>query len=113
MKGLQERDEQGVLFAPQMGESRDGQTPHRWDNTCAPACTANIPPGSPPFAPSFRTWGEQRGPTPESTGSLCPCVSPHLGFLERSEVRGRALEPLLPQGQAPGSGDQSPLAVVT
>lgn len=62
-----------------------GTTPVPW--RAPPPC-----PEVPSFAPSVRTWGEQRGPMPESTGSLCPCVSPHLGFLERSEVRGRALE---------------------
>lgn len=37
----------------------------------------------------------------------CPSISPHSGSLERSEVRGRALEPLCTQVQA---RDGSPLA---
>lgn len=67
-------------------------------------------PGSPPFVPSFRSWGDQGGqcPSPRAASAL---RLPTLGVL--GEVRGRALEPLFTQGQAPESRDQSPLAVVT
>lgn len=79
IKGLQERDEWGM--------SRDGQT--LLTGGIIPICPdmhRHPAPGSPPFVPSFRTWGDQKGPMPESKGSLCPCVSPHLGFSERSEA---------------------------
>lgn len=43
-RGSQEGDEWGILL-PQMGMSRDGQSPHRWDNTYVLMCTATLPRG--------------------------------------------------------------------
>lgn len=93
-----------------MGMSRDGQTPHRWDNTYALMCTATLPRGLLPLFLASEA-GEIKGANARVQGQPLPLRLPTLGVL--GEVRGRALEPLFTQGQAPESRDQSPLAVVT
>lgn len=89
MKGLQERDEQGVLFPPRMVVSRDGQTPHRWDNTCALACTATLSRGPLPLLPASGP-GESKGGPCQSPWAASAPASPHTWGSwrgQRSEAR--------------------------
>lgn len=110
MKGLQEGDEWGVLLPPRMGMSRDGQTPHRWDNTYALTCTATLPRGLLPLFPASGPGEIKGGAMPESKGSLCPCVSHTWGSWRGQRPRpGATLHPGPGPGisrpESPGSGN--------
>lgn len=69
--------------------SSDGHE-QRWADSSqvghALMCTTTLPRGLFPLFPASET-GEIKGAMPESKGSLCPCISPHSGSLERSEAR--------------------------
>lgn len=110
MKGLQEGDEWGVLLLPRMGMSRDGQTPHRWDNTYALTCTATLPRGLLPLFPASGP-GEIKGGQCLSPRAASAPASPHTWGSWRGQRPGPGATlhpgpgPGISRPESPGSGN--------